>query len=212
MFRVIKKILAIKSLVSNVNSLECISMKNQDCKVREIIINNDYMLYPFSIKVNKCNRNCNNISNLYSRVSVPNVVKNITAKAFDLMSWKNKTNQIKWHESCRCVCRLDQIICNNKQKWNKDKCRCECLVNKECDNNFVWNPSNCKCEYKKKAAQLLTEECEEIIDNKTVSIEKHNKPFVASSVLFFLVSVITTGAFVYFYVNPKSKRKLQNYY
>ena len=116
------------------------------------------------------------------------------------------------------MCRLDPIICNNKQKRNKDKCRCECLVDKKCDNKFVWNPSNCKCEYKK-AADLLTEKCEEIIDNKIVPIEKHNKtllvkiynktmsieenisldsckPFVASPVLFLLVSVIITDAFV----------------
>ena len=69
----------------------------------------------------------------------------------------------------------------------------------------------------KKAAHLLTEECEEIIDNKTVPAKKHNKivsikehnkyldnsldsckPFVASSILFLLVSVIITGLFVYF--------------
>ena len=53
------------------------------------------MLYPFSMKINRCNRNCNNINNPYSRVCVPNVAKNITAKVFDLMSWKNKTKQIK---------------------------------------------------------------------------------------------------------------------
>ena len=47
------------------------------------------------------------------------------------------------------VCRLDPITCNNKQKWNKDKCRCECLINKKCDNRFVWNPSNCKVSIKK---------------------------------------------------------------
>ena len=62
------------------------------------------------------------------------------------MSWKNKTKQIKWHESCKYVCRLDPIICNNnKQIWNKE--RCECLVNKKCDNDFAWNPRSCKCEY-----------------------------------------------------------------
>ena len=87
------------------------------------------------------------------------------------MSWTNKTNQIKWYQSCKCVCRLDPIICNKKQKWNKNKCRYEFLINKKCDNNFVWNPSNCKRKYKKKAA-LLVEECEEITDNKTVSIKK----------------------------------------
>ena len=79
-------------------------------------------------------------------------VKNFAAKAADLISWKNGAKQIKWNESCKCECRLDPIICNNNQKWNINRCRCECLVNKTCDNNFVWNPRNCKCEYKIKAA------------------------------------------------------------
>ena len=91
MFRVIKKILAIILLVSNVNSLKCVLIKNQECKVREVIINNEYMFYPFSIKVKRYNGNGNSISNPYSRVCVPNVIKDITAKMFDLMSWKNKT-------------------------------------------------------------------------------------------------------------------------
>ena len=52
--------------------------------------------------------------------------------------------------------------------------------------------------------------------NKTVSIKENTsldscKPFVPSSVLFLLISVIITSAFVYFYVNSYSKRKLQNY-
>ena len=87
------------------------------------------------------------------------------------MPWSYQTKQIKWHESCKYKCRLNSIICNNKQKWNKDKCRCECLMNEKCGNKF-WNPNSCKCEYRKKAAHLLTEECEKIIDNKTASIEK----------------------------------------
>ena len=52
--------------------------------------------------------------------------------------------------------------------------------------------------------------------NKTVSIKENTslnscKPFVASSILFLLVSVIVTGLFVYFYDNSQSKRKLQDY-
>ena len=43
------------------------------------------MLYPFSMKINRCNENCNNIDNPYSRVCVPNVVENITAEVLDLM-------------------------------------------------------------------------------------------------------------------------------
>ena len=42
-------------------------MKNQECKVRPEIANinsNNPIFYPFSIKVNKCSSNCNNISDL----------------------------------------------------------------------------------------------------------------------------------------------------
>ena len=154
---------AVKTLV-----LECISMKNQECKVREEVINvntNNPVFYPFSVKVNKCSGNCNNISDPYSRLCVPDVVKNINLKVFNLVSWSNQAKQIKWHGSCTCECRLNSIICNDKQKWNKDKCRYECLINKKCGNKF-WNPNSCKCEYIKEAAYLLTEECKEIIDKK----------------------------------------------
>ena len=53
------------------------------------------------------------------------------------------------HETCKCICRLNKIICNNKQRWNKDQCRCECkkLIDKGvCDKGYIFNPSNCKCE------------------------------------------------------------------
>ena len=127
-------------------------MKNQECKVRPEIINinsKNSMFYPFSIKVNKCNGNCNNINNPHARICVPDIVKNLNVKVFNLMSRTNETRQIKWHESCKCICRLDKIICNNKQKWNKDKCRCECkeLINKSiCNKGYAWNPSNCERE------------------------------------------------------------------
>ena len=75
------------------------------------------MTYPYSIKVNSCNGNCNNITNPCSRVYVPDITKNVTLKIFDVMTLANKTKQIIIHESCKCICRLDPIVCNNKQKW-----------------------------------------------------------------------------------------------
>ena len=68
-------------------------MKNQECKVREEVINvdtNNPVLYPFSVKVNTCSGNCNNINDPYARLCVPNVVKNINLKVFNLMPWSNK--------------------------------------------------------------------------------------------------------------------------
>ena len=41
----------------------------------------------------------------------------------------------------KCIYRLDGVICNSKQRWNEDKCRCECkkLVDKGvCDKGFIW--------------------------------------------------------------------------
>ena len=75
--------------VLSVNSLKCISMKNQESKVREEVINvntNNPLFYPFSVKVNKCSGNCNNISDPYARLCLPNVTKNINLKVFNLMS------------------------------------------------------------------------------------------------------------------------------
>ena len=113
-FTLIKKVFFLVLLIlSNfTNALDCISMKNSDCKVRPKIISinsNNPMFYPFSIKVNKCNGNCNNINDPYAR----------NVKVFNLMSRTNETRQIKWHKKCKCICRLNRNICNNKQKWNK---------------------------------------------------------------------------------------------
>ena len=102
-FRLIKKAFFLGStILSNfTNELDCISMKNQECKVRPEIINinsNNPMFYPFSIKVNKCNGNCNNINDPFAKVCVPDNVKNSNVKVFNLMSRTNETRQIKWHK------------------------------------------------------------------------------------------------------------------
>ena len=65
------------------------------------------------------------------------------------MSRTNETRHIEWHKTCKCKFRLDGSVCNNKQRWNEDKCRSECegLIDKGmCDKEFIWNPSNFECE------------------------------------------------------------------
>ena len=117
------------SNLSSVNSLECISMKNRECKVRPEIVDinsNNPIFYPFSFKINKWSSSCNNINNPYAEISISDVIKDLNVKVFNLMSKINETSFIKWHETCKCVCRLDEITCNSKQRWNEGKCRCEC--------------------------------------------------------------------------------------
>ena len=41
------------------------------------------------------------------------------------MSRTNETRHIEWHETCKCKCRLEASVFNNKQRWNENKCRCE---------------------------------------------------------------------------------------
>ena len=153
-FRLIKKVffLGLTILSNFTNALDCISMKNQECKVRPEIISinsNNPMFYPFSVKINKCSGNCNNINDPYVRTCVPDVTKDLNVKVFNPMSRTNETRQIKWQKSCKCICRLDKIIRNNKQRWNKDKCRCKSneLIDKGvCEKGYTWNLSNCECE------------------------------------------------------------------
>ena len=138
-------------------------MNNQESKIRPEIINinnNEPSFYPYSILVNKCILlciyiSCNNINNPYAKLCVPDVVKNMNIKVFNLMTRTNEMCHIKCHETCKFKCRLDESVCNDKQHWNSDKCRYECkeFIDKgRCDKGFIWNSSNCERECDKSCA------------------------------------------------------------
>ena len=63
-------------------------MNNQTYKVRPGIVNvnsNEPVFYPFSIKIIKCSGICNNINDPYAKVCVPDTVKDLNFKVFNLM-------------------------------------------------------------------------------------------------------------------------------
>ena len=77
------------SIVLNVNSLECVSMNNHECKIRPEIINfntNEPLFYPYSIKINKCKVSYNTINNPYAKICVPDKIKNTNVKVFNVIS------------------------------------------------------------------------------------------------------------------------------
>ena len=74
------------------------------------------MFYPFSFKRSECSGSRNNINNPYAKLCVPDVVKDLNVKLFNLMSRTNETRHIDWHETCKCKCRLDASVCDNKQR------------------------------------------------------------------------------------------------
>ena len=126
MFSFVKKVFAsgLTVLSSSITgALKCISINNQEDKVRPKFVNvssNNPIFYPFSVNINRCSGNCNSINDPYAKICVPDVVKNLNVKVFNLMSRSNESRSIKFHETCKCICRLNKIICNNKQRWNKD--------------------------------------------------------------------------------------------
>ena len=106
------------STLTSINLLSCISMNNQECKVRPQIVNvnsDEPVFYPFSIKTSKCSGSCNNINNPCAKLCVLDVAENLIVKVFNLVSEINKARRIEWHETCKCECRFSLSVCNNKQ-------------------------------------------------------------------------------------------------
>ena len=165
------------------------------------------------------------------KICVPDNVKDLKVKVFNLMSRTNETRHKKWHETCKCKCRLDTSVCNNKQRWDDDKCWCECkeLIDKGvCDKGYTWNPSKCECEcdkscdvgYKnckcrKKLVDKLVEECGENVDEAKlteIALAENENSYKCSFcavyiVLFWIFYTINVGGisayFIYFHERLK---------
>ena len=124
MFRFVKQIFFSAMMffgcnVSNVNPLKCVSINNQECKIRPEIVNvnsDEPSLYPYNVKISKCSGSCNNINDPYAKLCVPDVVKNINLKVLNLMSRTNETKYIKFHKTFKCKCKLNASVCDIKQR------------------------------------------------------------------------------------------------
>ena len=174
------------------------------------------------------------------QICAADVVQNLNIKIFNLMSRTNETRHIKWHETCKCKCRLDANLCNNKQHWNDDNCQCECkeLIDKGvCNKEYAWNPNNYECECdkscdadeyldyenckcRKKLVDKLVEEWGENVDEAKLAgialFEPGNK-CVCSYTVFIVLSVIAlticigiSAYFTYRYIN-RNKENVSKY-
>ena len=102
-------------------TLKCVSVNNQECKIRPVVMNinsNANLFYPYNILVNKCSGSCNDINNFNAKLFVPNVVKNMNIKVFNQISRTNET---------RYACK-------------------ELIGKGRYDEGFIWNPSKCECD------------------------------------------------------------------
>ena len=188
-------------------------MNNQECKTRPQVINvhrDEPVIFQFSIETSKCSGSCNKINYPYAKICVSDIVKNLDAKVFNLMSRTNETRFIEWHETCKYEFKFGENACNNKQRWNENKCRCECkeLIDKGvCDKGFIWNPSNCECECdkacdvgeyldyenckcRKKLVDKLVDECTETVEEvklAKITLAKNENSYKCSSCTVYAV-------------------------
>ena len=88
------------------------------------------------------------------------------------------------------MCKLNSSVCNSKQIWNGNTCRCDCnedfagIIN--CTKGYTWNPSTCECQCdmwckpgqyldhkncicKNKLIGRVTEECTSIVNETMIN-------------------------------------------
>ena len=216
--------------VLKVNALECLSLINRKCMPRPKILNvnegiGEALFHPYNVLVDKCSGSFDTLDNPMSKICIPKIIKNVNMKVYNFLMRLNETRNVLWHESCKCVCRLNSSVCNSKQIWNSDTCRCDCnedfadIIN--CTKGYTWNPSTCACECdmwckpgqyldhkncvcKNKLVGKIIRECTSVInetmmnndnDNNTTWFNSINYVFI---VLFLIALIICFCVFVYF--------------
>ena len=194
-----------------VSALECVSVINQKCMPRPKILDvnegaGEALFYPYNVLVNKCSGSCNTLDNSMAKMFVPNVIKKVNMQVYKFLMRLNETRNILWHESCKCVCQLDSSVCNNKQIWNSDTCRCDCnedfagILN--CTKGYTWNPNTCECQCdtwckprqyldhkncvcKNKLIGRVTEECTSVINETMININNKDNITNNTYLIFF---------------------------
>ena len=129
-----------------------------------------------------------------AKLCVPGIIKRVNMKVYNFLMMLNETHSVLRHESCKCVCKLNSSVCNNKQIWNSYTCKCDCnedftsIIN--CAKEYRWNPSTCECQCdpsckpgqyldhkncvcKNKLTGRIIEECTNVI-NETMINNRHN--------------------------------------
>ena len=196
--RVINLLINLFSIIKT-KALEYVSVVNQKCMPRPKILDvnegvGEALFYLYNVLVNKCSGSCNMLDDPMAKMCVPNIVKRVNMKVYNFLMRLNETRNVLWHESCKCVCELNSSVCNNKQIWNSDTCRCDCnedfasIINY--NKGYTWNPSTCECQCdtwckpgqyldhencicKNKLIGRVTEECTSII-NETMTNNRDN--------------------------------------
>ena len=222
-------------------ALKCVSVVNQKCMPRPklLYVNvgvGEALFYPYNVLVNKCSGSCNTLDDPIARLCVPKNIKNVNMKVYNFLMRLNETHNVLWHESCKCVCKLNSSVCNSKQIWNSDTCRCDCnedfagIIN--CNKRYTWNPSICECQCdkwckpgqyldhkncicKNKLVGRLVEKCTSVI-NETMINNKDNitndNTYLILFIVFLIGFIVVLIGFIYYYCRKNANKKIKRFY
>ena len=112
--------------------------------------------------------------------------------------------------------------CNSNQKWNNDKCRCECKKHYICEKHYIWNLATCSCKNGKYLASITGDSmitCDETIDAdaEAKSNDKETKTIPKNIILetksfyillaFLLITIaLLIAVIIYCYRGERIKR------
>ena len=220
--------------ILKVKKLDYVSVINQKCMPRPKILDVNEgvvgaLFYPYNVLVNKCSGSCNTLDNPITKLCVPNVIKRVNMQVYNFLMRLNETRNVLWHERCKCVCKLNSSVSNNKQIWNDDTCRCDCNE----DFTYTWNPSTCECQCdtwckpgqyldhkncicKNKLIGRVIEECTSVINETMINNNKdniiNNNTYLILFIVFLIGFIVFLIGFIYYYCrNNANKRKLRDF-
>ena len=106
--RVINSLISLFSIIKT-KTLECVSVVNQKCMPRSKILDvnegvGEALFYPYNVLVNKCSGSCDTLDDPMARLCVSNIIKSVNIKVYNFLMRLNKTRNVLWQESCKCVC------------------------------------------------------------------------------------------------------------
>ena len=71
-------------------------------------------------------QSCNTLNDFSNKVCGPNKTEDLNLSVFSMIAGINESKTLPKHISCECKCKFDGRKCSTNQKWNNDKCWCEC--------------------------------------------------------------------------------------
>ena len=114
------------------------------------------------------NQKFNTVREVFDKVCVPNKTEDLNIHVLNMITGKNESKILAKNISCKCKCKFDGRKCNSNQKWNYDKCWCDCKEHHTCEKDYIWNPATCSSEIGKYLSSIIDDDsvitCDEIIE------------------------------------------------